>query len=796
VVPVFICLIVVGLAGGIFWLGRIPPTAAAAVVAGIWGGIAMSQVFSSGNMPSSVRAYTDGPSYIISGRITSFARQYPRKTRYVVSCETLRPATDSTPFKVTGKIYLSVYKNSDESDLPPLLYGSRIRFAAKLRSIRNFANPGGFDYERFLLFKGITASAWTNTDRIRMLPQPRSLLTGIIQKLQQARQHGHEFILSRAGPNGASLPINLASDLKADAAAVLSAMVLGQKSDLSHDLRDRFSRAGISHLLAISGLHLSIIGLLAYLTVLQTFRPFPAVVNAGMAKKICLCLTLFPLVGYAVLAGFSPATQRALIMASTFILAMILDRETDPVNVLCLAGILILSLDPTALFSISFQLSFSAVAAIILGMILVNKKNLLPRSKWLARIVTIFWVSLFAGLACLPLTALYFNTVSCIFMFSNLIFVPALGFVCLPLGLAATACLYLHPFVATVLMDLALTLVCLLLVFASALGESCLTWFRIVTPSILEVGLYYLLLTGVLTFFHKRKRFGAGLIAVSAVAGLCCLALDLKQRFYPGQLTATVLDVGQGASSLVRTPKGKSILLDCGGFSSGSGFNVGRYVVGPYLWRNKIKTIDLVVLSHPQADHMNGLDFILDNFRVRRVIRNKDIPAAENIQGILEKLGQANIPVTIPAFPGIALDLGKARFFFYPASGHSQSDLNHNCLVARLVYKQFSMLITGDIDAKRELSLCRQDGVIVSSRIMLAPHHGSRTASSKIFLDQVNPESVIVSCGYGNRYGFPHAEVLRRYESEKIKVFRTDLHGAVTICTRGGDYHMTTFRNH
>lgn len=353
--------------------------AAAAFLAGIWGMGAMSRVRSPVPTLAAIREYTDGSIYTISGRIASSPVFFSRKTRYVFACESLMPEASQTPVSVNGKIYLSIYESGREMT-PPLPYGTRVRANTRLRAIRNFANPGGFDYERYLRFKGITASAWTGRDRLEVIPEqgPPALWIRILRQLQKTRQNCHHFILTRAGPSGS------------DAGTVLSAMILGEKSGLSQDLKDYFSRAGVSHLLCISGLHLSIIGFFSYLIFLQCFRPFPEAVNRGWAHKTALALTLVPLTSYAVLAGFSPATQRALIMASAFIIAILLERETDPINILALAGIFILALDPAALFSISFQLSFTAVAGLIAGMTLIGKKELLPRFRPAAHICTAF----------------------------------------------------------------------------------------------------------------------------------------------------------------------------------------------------------------------------------------------------------------------------------------------------------------------------------------------------------------------------------------------------------------------
>ena len=801
-----------------------------AFAAGLWGLVMMSMIVSPDRAGPDISEFADGSPYLLTGRIASLAQFYPLKSRYILNCETLKYETvkydnlNSTgtqkPVKVTGRIYLSVYTPSDDSATHTgrdLAYGTRVRVRLRLRPIRNFSNPGGFDYERYLRFKGITASAWTKGSDLQLLSGDKETgrWTGVIRRLAGIRQTCLESIMTHNTSRARGDPSTpTESDTAFQAKAVLAAMVIGDKSHLSQSTKDSFARAGVSHLLSISGLHLSIVGFFSYLLFLHLLRPCHKRVVRGQARKIALALTLVPLSVYAVLAGFSPATQRALVMASVFILAMTLEHETDPMNTLLCAGILILAVHPPSLFSISFQLSFSAVGGILVGMAWVtkkgknetNKNDLIPLSRFWHRVAAAFWVSLFAGIATLPLTAYYFNTVSFIFLVSNLILVPVMGMVCLPIGLLAVALQVLSPasaggMLAGGILDLVLELIGLCLDIIKFLEALPLAWARVITPSWPEILVYYGMVSAVFALLNNRRRLGIRLMGLAATAGICCAGIGVKQRFFPGNLAVTALDVGQGACTLVITPRGRVILLDCGGFASGSGFNIGRYVVSPYLWRHRIRTIDLVILSHPQADHMNGLGFILDNFTIRQWIRNRDEDEGGFIKSLMQKASARHVTVSHPRYPATHLTYGQVQLWVMPPGPGLFSDLNQNSLVCRLAYGRFSMLFTGDIGSAREKELAvgaAAAGIPLAASVMMVPHHGSRGSGSKILLDNVNPESVIVSCGYRNRYGFPHSDALDRYNTRKIQVYRTDIHGAVMVSSNGSGsgYEINTGRNH
>ena len=208
----------------------------------------------------------------------------------------------------------------------------------------------------------------------------------------------------------------------------------------------------------------------------------------------------------------------------------------------------------------------------------------------------------------------------------------------------------------------------------------------------------------------------------------------------------------------------------------------------------KIQSLDYVILSHPESDHLNGLIFILNNFDVQAVIKNTDHKNSEPYASLIKICKKKNIRIWNPLAQIEKLNFGRTRLLFYNSAKDNFSyDFNNNSLVFKVIYKGFSMLFPGDILTRREKNLSFNNNLDLNSDIMLSPHHGSSTSSTKFFLDKVQPESVIISCGWHNKYGFPHSKVLKRYNEKGISIFRTDENGAVFISSDGQNYNIKTY---
>ncbi len=739
--------------------------------------------------------FLNSEKYEIQGKIISFTKNYDHRQRTIVQCREL-VGKDGNRIKVTGKVLLNIYGKKAVS---PKIYDT-IVFRSKLKPIRNFNNPGGFDYQKYMKYQHIFANAYTTAGKLKIIDpagasktQVKSILIKGVQSLEAFRNQFAFFVLNLK--NGSP------------SARIIVSLVTGKKEIIDPFTRDIFSKAGISHLLAISGLHLSIVGFLFYWSLYQTLFfvcwilknkgvvCVQKILVSGRLKKIVGALTILPLILYAGFTGFSPSSQRALIMTMVFLFSVIIEKETDLFSSLFTAGIIILVLDSTALFSISFQLSFTAVFFICSGMLIIQKYRLEFNHKWISKIFMISCVTIFAGFGTFALTAFYFHVVSFVQVFTNLVAIPIIGFLVLPMGFISLALFVLFPNFAELLIHICEFLTRMVYSLSNKIVSLPVTWMTIGRFHWLDVFTVYFFLIGVGFWLIKgHKKISVSFLIMGCISLGSAQVIELKNSKPIEQLRVTTIDVGQGASSLIQGPNDINFLVDGGGFSNRSTFDTGRYIVAPYLWRENIKVLDYVVLTHPEADHLNGLVYILENFKVKTLIKNKDKKRSRLYDRLINICNQKNISIVHPESFDYKLKFKNVMLHFYD-TGSDSKNLNNNSLVFKLDYNSFSMLFTGDILKVREKDLSLAFAKKLSSDVLLSPHHGSASSSSKLFLDKVEPESVIIPCGWQNRYGFPHKSVLNRYAALGMDVYRTDLNGAVLTISDGKSFEITTFKD-
>jgi competence protein ComEC len=378
---------------------------------------------------------------------------------------------------------------------------------------------------------------------------------------------------------------------------------------------------------------------------------------------------------------------------------------------------------------------------------------------------------------------------------ANLIFIPLIGCVVLPLGLVSVLVFSSWPSLAVFLIHGCEHLIVFSIFISRFMVSLPGSWFRLFTLGYGQIAGLYLICLAAFFMLKKPGKIFASVLVVTVSSLALNFSYHGRQDRAKEELVMTVLDVGQGSSTLIQTAEGKCILVDGGGFSDSASFDTGRLIVAPVLWKNRITVLDYVILSHPEADHLNGLIFILENFKVHTFIQNTDEKITDRYETLVRICNKKGIPIWKPSAQGRKLFLGQTEIVFLRASPLVFfDDFNNNSLVFKLIYNQFTMLFPGDILAAREERLGRCDQVDLVSDILLSPHHGSRTSSSKFFLDKVQPKSVIVSCGRNNRYNFPHDEVLRRYGKMGITVYRTDADGAIFISSDGRNFSIKTYK--
>ncbi|CAN2045549.1 competence protein ComEC [Candidatus Magnetomoraceae bacterium gMMP-1] len=715
----------------------------------------------------------------ITGIIDERPQVYPSSTRFILKIESLAQAKIFK--KVQGKISVNIRKI-----IPNLFYGDRVLFFSKIRSCRNFNNPGGFDYKNYMAFKGISGLAYVSGKRLEILAKnsSKSKFKQWIENLRNSIADLIDLTYSRESKN------------------VLKALIIGDKSGISPSTYEAFRRAGAAHLLAISGLHIGIIASIFFFIFRLLLTRFKIILHHAWADKGAAFLSFFPILIYGLIAGMSPSTQRAVIMTSCFLAAFLVERERDSIHTLFIAAIIILIIHPPSLFSISFQLSFSAVFFILYGLNKLSKFTFHKKFiiRFTHKIMVFIFVSLLALIGTLPLTLFYFNETSLISLISNLIFIPVIGFMVVPSGLIGAWILPLNKTVAVSFIQISSFFLERAIEIIHAFSSLSFASMKSITPNFLEIFLYY---SFILTIFNlKHKRIARYCMILIIIASFADLIYWTNQRFRHNDLKITVLDVGQGNSALLEFPKGPCMLIDGGGFS-GSRFDFGERVVGPFLWRKKIRTVEILVLTHPHSDHLNGLLFIARHFNVKEIWSNKESVKTKYYQEFMN-IAQKN-EILMPDLK----DLKKQRTIngvdlkvIYPPLNFIECkeivnwrNINNNSLVLKIYFKYHCFLFPGDIMKDAEYELSRTAGNDLKSTLIIAPHHGSKSSSTEIFLEKVKPNWCIISLGWNNRFGFPHACVLKRYKDYGCKVFRTDQNGAVMIETDGKSMKIKPYLN-
>ena len=665
----------------------------------------------------------EGRDWLIQGDVVSITAVRGGQARFDF-------APDSQP-GLPHKLRLTWF----ETAAPPAA-AERWQLRVRLRVPRGFANPGAFDYEGSLYREGIGATGY-----VRSSPDNLKLAD---------RWWSHPVLSSRAAIAGR---INASLSGRA-AASVVAGLAVGATEGISPAQWHVFAATGTTHLIAISGLHVTMVAACVILAAgalwrLPRHRP-PRTCRSDVA---CLCGAVAAL-GYALLAGFSVPTQRTLVMLLIGLGSQWLRRAQPASQVLSAALIGVLVIDPHAVLTAGFWLSFLAVAA-LLAML-----GGLPARRPLRQFFTAQNV---VSVALLPATLLLFGSVSLVAPVVNLVAIPVFSFILVPLTLLGTASLGLLPALSHVFFALAGLSVDLLwpaLEWAGGLPAAIVHFPR---PSIT---ISVLLVCGapiVLCPLPWRVRVTTLLLVPLLLVG--------SRRPTAGDFDLAVLDVGQGLAVVVRTAS-HALLFDAGPrFRNGS--SAGELAVVPYLHHVGIRALDLVVISHADADHAGGVAAVERAVDVREMRRGAGVPA-----------------FGMPAAPcerGEAWVWDQVRFrFLSPGRGEHWSENDGSC-VLEVSNERGRALLTGDIQAPAELRLAEL-GLWRAADVIVVPHHGSRSSSSAQIVDAVATRYAVVSAAAHNRWHFPHDEVVGRWCQAGAQVMSTADWGAITIefKARGG----------
>jgi len=735
--------------------------------------------------PSPISHFTDLDRISLEGIIDRPPERSRGRTQLLIRSQKVILSNRHIPVKGLLLIFLK------EEEKRSLQVGDHLRFLCKLYPPHGFHNPGGYSYERHLAFERIHTIGFLSKEK-DLVKLGEGFKNPFHLQMESWRDHIRQFLETEANPLSSG---------------IAKALVLGEQGDIPEEVKEHFIITGIAHLLAISGDHLGIVALLSFSLMIWILKRSEYLLLTLDIKKWAAAMTIPCLLLYTFIAGGGISVIRAMIMVITFFFSILFNRERNLLHTLALAAFLILIFSPPSLFDVSFQLSFLAVLSIlyIVPHILQGLKQegfLLPiKTSWKKNILRYILLSLLVtGVAIwgtAPFVALHFNRFSPIGFFTNLLFIPWVGFFIVPLSL--TACLFSFFFypLATLLIHIndfiTLTLLKVVAFFASIPYAS----FFVSTPTIFEIILSYLLLFSII-HLREEKRIRYIFVGLCIVLILDLAFWNLKDLFQK-DLRITFIDVGHGDAILIEFPEGKRMLIDGGGLYEDR-FDIGKNVIAPFLWKKKIRRIDTLVLTHPDPDHCKGLNFIASQFSIGQFWNNgfqtnsepylqlKKILSERKIK--TQSLNEESVPQIINGVEVSILNppIWNAR----KRTVQNHLDLNNSSLVMRLRFKNVSVLLAGDIGKEAEGRMLRKD-VSLRADILKIPHHGSSSSSSPLFLERVKPTWSVLSVGKRNIGKLPHSDVLKRYSQLGSKIFRTDQHGAITVMTDGENIEVKTF---
>lgn len=565
---------------------------------------------------------------------------------------------------------------------------------------------------------------------------------------------------------------HIAENFKDDSAALVASVTTGQRSLMSDEVRDAFNTTGLAHILSISGTHFGLFSVFLFgifnllvnalpHRILQRITVYLAPSQAAAA--VCLPVML----AYLCLSGASIPAIRAFIMISLFLTGLIIGRKGFWLNSLLFAAFLLVVWDPEVLFSLSFQLSFLAVLCI--GFSLEEKEKSEEREKtYLHRVKKGLLISLYASLGTAPLVAYWFHYFSVISPLSNLLVAPIIGFVLIPASVAGAFLFlmtghFVFTPVASAVADISIASVKLL----SGVPFASITVPHF-PPAVLL--LFYAVL--LLCLVSVRKKYLL-VIPFIPLAGYLILSGLAKN-----ELRVAFLDVGQGDSSVVELPDGKTMVIDTGR----TGWETSYYLH----YRGK-RTIDYLVLTHVHPDHIGGLDRVVRKFSVKEIWDNGRMVLPETMQHIVHRpLGRGD---TIEG-QGYRISVLHPYDGFYTIGSRVDVGENNDSLVLRLEGRKKSFLFTGDIEEEALQDIACL-GKWAESTVVKIPHHGGRTSAYQAFVGMVSPEFAVISVGRENPFGHPHRETLDSLRT--ISVYRTDTDGFVQFEERERGLEIRTY---
>lgn len=574
--------------------------------------------------------------------------------------------------------------------------------------------------------------------------------------------------------------------IDADVRPLFKAILLGNKNELDSDTRTSFSRAGLSHLMAVSGMHVGFVLMPIWLII-------PWFWTSRFGRPAGLFFIASILLFYAGLTGFSASVSRASITASLLAIGKLFQRNRDSLNTTGIAAIIILLNDPRSLMDIGFQLSFCAVTVIlVLGPVLRDSISTQIRYTWKGSLIQFLGISTIVQVGLFPILASSFGEFSLAGPIANTIAVPVTQLLFL-WSLFALPLSFTTDVMSTWIMIPVEWLARLLALIAHVVGNNEYSWISVKKMSSL-LPVFWFAAIGFLSSLYVPRLRWKWLILLLIISNVMMIGktLDIRQK---RGLVVTVFDVGQGDAILIQTPSGKAILYDAGVLTPFQ--NSGLGVLLPELRSRNITSLDALILSHPHADHIGGVLNLIKEMDIKSIYQSPFLYKSAVFLGYMEAAISKDIPI-VKVHSGMEIQIESQIkvLVLHPSGDNLGSDPNAHSVVIKIIYGDTHFLLTGDAELRAETVLIEKYGSFLKSDWYKAGHHGSKTSSNAQFMELVSPDFSAVSLGYRNRYQHPHTEASKRIIENSTYLSYTSLDGALVYESDGRAIRRINWRNH
>ena len=681
----------------------------------------------------------EGEDVEVMGLIASLPQPTDKGTRFVFDVESVRTPGAVVPQTLALTWYAERVKGRDATIAPPkLAAGDRWRFTVRLKRPRGLANPHGFDFEPWALERGVRATGY-----VRARPAGERLAQGV---------DGWPYTLHRwRGEIREAMVAHLGD---ARLRGVLVALAIGDQDAIAADDWEVFWRTGVGHLMSISGLHITMLAGLALALAFFAWVRIPSLALRLPARKAAVIVGTLAALAYSLMTGYAVPAQRTFVMLAAIAACVLADRHGSPSRVLALAALIVVGIDPWAVLSAGFWLSFGAVASIFYVMALRTGRQ--------GKLEGAFLEQLAVTVVMLPMLLALFQEVSLVSPIANAFAIPLVSLVVVPLTIAG-AFLPLPT-----LLDAAHALMLAIM--------SPLEWLASLPMAMLEshAPTAWSVIAGVMGCAWILAPRGVPVRSAGAV-WIAPMFAVLPPAPQPGEAWLDVLDVGNGLAVVVRTAH-QALAYDTGPAWNADADSGNRIVV-PFLRGEGINRLDGVVVSHADDDHAGGAASVAYSREPRWLLS----PLMEDnvLHGAFERSIRCEAGQRW-TWDGVQFTVLHPGSGIYDEPARHRKENDRGCVI-RVATAGFSALLTGDVEARSEAEMLARDAAALRSDVLLVPHHGSKTSSTPEFIDAVAPRIGLLSVGYRNRFRHPNAAVVARYAGRGIELHRTDREGALHV---------------